>query len=190
MTELIFRGRDRYRPSWGHFAGLCAVLAVQMAVAAYKLGPVGFCWVLGVTVALIGLGLLLAFRSWTTVGAGGITVCWGIGSGRTYPWHEIRWIDVRETRSQYGTSLVPRMFLVSGRRRALPGLHHSELYPAPDFAVEFRRIVAWWELSTDESARVRPPKGLRDRLTPAVIAVVGTVLITVVGGLVLVVLAN
>ncbi|MEU8583714.1 hypothetical protein [Streptomyces abikoensis] len=179
MNELSFRGKDRYRPSWSHFAMLGVVLAAQAVLAASRLGVVGFYWMLGVTAALAGFGFLFAFRSWTTVGAAGITICWGAGRGRTHPWQDIRWIDVRETKSQYGTTLVARITLADGRRRSLPGLQHSNLYPAPDFAVDFQRVVNWWEVSTDRAARVQPPKKTRDRVSPTVAGFVLGLLISV-----------
>lgn len=179
VNELSFRGKDRYRPSWSQFAMLGVVLAAQAALAASQLGVAGLCWLLGGTAALAGLGLSFALRSWTTVGAAGITVCWGTGRGRTHPWQDIRWIDVRETKSQYGTARAARITLADGRRRSLPGLHHSNLYPAPDFDVEFRRVVNWWELSTDRAARFQPPKRMRDRVSPTVAGIVLGILISV-----------
>ncbi|WP_329487807.1 hypothetical protein OG618_14390 [Kitasatospora sp. NBC_01246] len=186
MIELSFRGKDRYRPSWLHLGVLCLVLAVEGVFAAYRLGPAGFGWVLGGTLVLVGLATFVVLRSWTTVDASGITICWGLGRGRTYPWHEIRWIDIRETDNQYGYSLVPRIYLTNGRRRSLPGLQHSDIYPSPDFQVDFQRILNWWELSTDPSIRVQPSKQLRDRVGPMAVGMIAGLLIAVVVGLVFV----
>ncbi|WP_327681818.1 hypothetical protein [Kitasatospora sp. NBC_00458] len=177
MNELIFRGRDRYRPSKALFVLLLAVFVAQGAFAAYRLGPVGGAWLIGGTIALLAPFAYSTVRCWSAVGPAGITVCWGFGRGRTYPWHEIRWIDVRTTTNRGSESLAARMFLTSGRRRALPGLQHSDLYPDPDFDVDFRRVVNWWELNTDEASRVRPPRSLRDRLTPTVLAVLVTAVV-------------
>ncbi|MGV9268539.1 hypothetical protein ACWDRR_28170 [Kitasatospora sp. NPDC003701] len=185
MNELIFRGKDRYRPSWPQLGFLGVLLVAQGALAVFRLGAVGFFWMVGGTAAIVGPALLISRRCWSSVGAAGITICWGIGRrGRTYPWQEIRWIDVRETKSQYGSSFAVRMTMVGGKRRTLPGLQHSDTYPAPDFDEQFHRVVNWWELSTDQAARVRPPKQLRDRLTPTVAGVVAGILIAVVTGLV------
>ncbi|RLU90382.1 hypothetical protein CTZ27_20820 [Streptomyces griseocarneus] len=159
---------------------LCGLLAAQFIIAADRLGAVGFRWLVGVTVAFLGLSLVVTLRSWTTVGTDGITICWGIGRGRTYPWQDIRQIDVRETKNQLGTDLAARITLAGGRRRSLPGLHHSNLHPSPDFDVNFQRVVNWWELSRDQTAQVKPPKRLRDRLTPTVTGILLGLLIMVV----------
>ncbi|MEV5705726.1 PH domain-containing protein [Actinoallomurus sp. NPDC052274] len=180
MNELSFRGKDRYHPSWPHFTALGLGLVVEGGFAFYRLGVVACCWLLLGTVALVGLGISMALRSWTTVGAAGITICWGIGRGRTYSWQEIRWIDVRETKSQYGTALAARITLADGRRRSLPALQHSTRYPDPDFQVDFQRVVNWWELNTESAARFQPPKRLRNRLTPQAIGLILGLLITIV----------
>ncbi|GAA0613225.1 hypothetical protein GCM10010394_48950 [Streptomyces crystallinus] len=143
---------------------------VVEGVAAYvTLGGVGFCWLVGGSIVLLAPLVLLSSRSWSRVGADGITICWGLGGGRTYPWHEIQWIDVRETQGQGSSVSAIRVFLLGGRRRSLPGLYRSATHPAPDFDEQFQRVVDWWELSTDPSARVRPPKRFRDRLTPVTV---------------------
>jgi hypothetical protein len=135
---------------------------------------------MGGTAVLAVLGLCMVLRSWTTVGVAGITICWGIGRGRTYSWQEIRWIDVRETKSQYGRTLAARITLTDGRRRSLPALQHSTPYPDPNFHVDFQRVVNWWELSTDPAARFQPPKKLRDRLTPTMVGLILGLPITVI----------
>ena len=178
MNELRLRGKDRYHPSWPQFAALGLGLAVAGVFAFFRLGVVGFCWLLGGMAALIGLGMFLALRSWTTVGPAGITICWGIGRGRVHPWQEIRWIDVRETKTQYGTSLAVRMTLANGRCRSLPALQHSTWYPDADFQADFRRVVDWWKSSTDPAARSQPPKRLRNRLTPPAVGFILGLLVT------------
>ncbi|MGK5548159.1 hypothetical protein ACSNOH_26015 [Streptomyces sp. URMC 127] len=159
---------------------MAVLLAVEGAAAIVQLGATGFYWLLGGTAVIVGLCFLIAFRSWTTVGAAGITICWGFGRGRTHPWHEIRWIDVRETKAEYGVARVARITLANGRRRSLPALQHSDTYPRPDFDVDFRRVVNWWELSTDQAARVRPPLRKRDRVSPMALGLLLGLLITVV----------
>jgi hypothetical protein len=187
VNELSFRGKDRYHPSWAQFAVLGLGLVVEAAFAFFRLGVVGFCWLLGGTAVFVGLGISVVLRSWTTVGAAGITICWGIGRGRTYSWQEIRWIDVRETKSQYGTSLSARITLADGRRRSLPALQHSTRYPDPDFQADFRRIVNWWKSNTDPAARFEPPKRLRYRLSPTVVGLIlGLLIMVIVGFFVLV----
>lgn len=180
VNELSFRGRDRYHPSWPHVAALGLGLVIEGAVSFSGLGVVGACWLLGGTVLLVGLGISMMLRSSTTVGAAGITICWGIGRGRTHPWHEIRWIDVRETKNNHGTARVARITLANGRRRSLPALQDSTQYPDPDFPVNFQRVVTWWEFSTDPAARVQPPKRVRHWVTPQVAGLILGVLITVV----------
>ncbi|GAA4485317.1 hypothetical protein GCM10023191_009830 [Actinoallomurus oryzae] len=180
VNELSFRGRDRYRPSFPQFAGLGVVVIIEGVFAYLRLGVVGFCWLLLGTAVLVGLGISLGRRSWTTVGTAGITICWGIGRGRTYSWQEIRWIDVRETKSQYGTSLSARITLANGKRRSLPALQHSTQYPDPDFQADFRRVVDWWKSNTDPAARFEPPKRLWNRLTPRTAGFILGLLITVI----------
>ncbi|MCX4753847.1 hypothetical protein [Kitasatospora purpeofusca] len=177
MDELIFRGRDRYRPSWSQLLILLVLLVAQGFAAAHGLGAKGFLWLAGGTLALSGLGLWVTVRSWSRVGPEGITICWGFGRGRTYPWDRIRWIDVRTVDAQGGTSSQVRMFIANGRRRALPGLLHSDLYPSPDFDEQFHRVRNWWELSTEASARVEPVRRFRDRITVTVAAVLATLVI-------------
>jgi hypothetical protein len=180
VNELSFRGKDRYHPSWSVFAGLGLAVVIEGVWAFVRLGAVGFCLLLGGTVVFAGLGLSIVLRSWTTVGVAGITICWGLGRGRTYSWQEIRWIDVRETNSRYGRTFVARITLADGRRRSLSALQDSTQYPDPDFHVDFQRVVKWWELSTDPAARFQPPKKLRYRLTPTAIGLILGLLITVI----------
>jgi hypothetical protein len=183
VHELSFRGKDRYHPSWPHFGVLVIGLLVEGVFSFSRLGVVGFCWLLGATIALVGLGYCVVVRSWTGVGTAGITICWGIGRGRTYPWREIRWIDVRETNSRYGTALSARVTLTNGRRRALPALQDSTRYPDPEFRRNFRRVVDWWTSSTDPAERFQPPARRRYRLTPAAAGfIVGLLTVVVVIG--------
>lgn len=187
MKELSFLGKDRYRPIWPVLLILGLVLIGEAVYAFYRLGGVvGSCWLVGVTAASVGLGIGAAFRSWTTVGPAGITVCRGIGRrGHTYPWQEIRWIDVRETNSRYGTFLVARITVANGRRRSLPALRHGGMYPQPTFHADFRQVLKWWELSTDPAARFLPPETLLSRLAPRMLGVILVLLIAVGVGLVM-----
>lgn len=156
------------------------LLAVEGFGSYVQFGAMVFAWVMGGTMAVLGPILVLAYRSWSRVGAYGITISWGLGKGRTYSWREIRWIDVRETKAQGSVAHAVRIFVEGGRRRSLPGLARSNEHPAPDFDENFRRVVDWWELSTDQAARVQPPKQFRDRLTPTVVGLVVAPVVLVV----------
>ncbi|MEU9044870.1 MULTISPECIES: PH domain-containing protein [unclassified Kitasatospora] len=181
MNELIFRGKDLFRPSWSNLGPLLVVIVLQLVFGGMKLGTWGALWLVLGTLVLAVPAFVLSWRCWSRVGGDGVTVCWGVGRGRTYPWHEVRWIDVRETKSNGSTSYAARIHLTDGRRRSLPGLQTSAIYPAADFEVNFRRLVNWWEYSTDATQRVKPAKQFRDRLTPTVIGVlVGIVVVVVV----------
>jgi PH (Pleckstrin Homology) domain-containing protein len=184
VDELSFRGKDRYRPSWPQFAVLGLALVGGGVFTFFRLGAEGFVWLLGGMVVFVGLGISLALFSWTTVGAAGITICRGIGRGRTYSWQEIRWVDVRETKNQYETYLTARITLADGRRRSLPALQHSTQYPDPHFYGDFQRVVNWWRASTDPAARFLPPARLRNRLNPTAIGIIVGLLIAVVVGFV------
>ncbi|WP_030231714.1 hypothetical protein [Streptomyces sp. NRRL S-350] len=186
MNELIFRGKDLFRPSWSNLLPLLLVIAVQLVLGTRRLGTLSTVWLVLGTVAAAGLAFTLSWRSWSRVGADGVTVCWGVGAGRTYPWHEVRWVDVRETKANGTASYAARVFLTDGRRRSLPGLATSPIYPAADFDVNVQRVVNWWEYSTHPTQRVKPPKQFRDRLTPMVIGVLATVVICAVGFVVIV----
>lgn len=87
---------------------------------------------------------------------------------------------MHEVRGNHGTWLAARITLVNGRRRSLPAVQDSPYYPDPDFGVNFRQVVNWWEMSTDPSARFQMPKRLRDRLSPRVVGVVLGLLIAAV----------
>ncbi|WP_406194853.1 hypothetical protein OH807_06125 [Kitasatospora sp. NBC_01560] len=160
-------------------------MLVEGAAAVSQFGMVGASWILGGTIVLLTPLALVGSRGWSRIGADGITICWGLGRGRTYPWHAIRWIDKRKTQSQDGSAYAVRMFLEGGRRRSLPGLYHSALHPADDFDEQFQRVVNWWELSTDPAGRVQPQKQFRDRLTPVVIGAVVVIVVAAVVALVI-----
>ncbi|MGW2540920.1 hypothetical protein ACWC5I_08600 [Kitasatospora sp. NPDC001574] len=78
------------------------------------------------------------------------------------------------------------MFLRGGRRRSLPGLQHSDMYPDPEFGADYRRVVDRWELSTDQGARVRPPRSLRDRISPVMLGFILAVVFAVVAAAVMI----
>ncbi|MFG3349111.1 hypothetical protein ACGF1Z_29140 [Streptomyces sp. NPDC048018] len=172
MIELSFRARERLRPQKSLVVLAVVAVSVEGVAAFVQLRPPAFSLLTGGIIALVVPVILLSLRSWSRVGADGITICWGLGRGRTYPWREIRWIDVRETKGTYGSTYAVRMFVEGGRRRSLPGLYRSDTYPAPDFEEQFQQVVAWWELSTDQAARIRPSRQVRDLLTPTVLGLV------------------
>jgi hypothetical protein len=177
VKELVFRGKDRYRPGPG-FAGAGVALVIQGVIGYTRLGAVGMCWLVGLSAAALVVGLGAAFRSSTKVGPAGITIFWGLGfRGRTYPWRKIRWIDVRETRSGYGTFLSAQITLANGRVRRLPALRHTSQYPQPTFYSDFRRVVEWWEQSTDPAARFRPRESLVSKLAPPMLVTLLVLLI-------------
>ncbi|GGY13125.1 hypothetical protein [Streptomyces xanthochromogenes] len=176
MDELSFRGPGQVRVSRTHFVWAAVGVLVEAIGAYVQLGAVGMCWLVGATVVFLGLPILSWLRSRCTVGVDGIFICWGLGRGRTYPWREIRWIDVRETKGNAGsTALAVRIFTTSGRRRSLPGLQHNGVYPSPSFHADYARVVRWWERSTEVEARVRPTKQARDWFSPAVVGVLLTI---------------
>ncbi|MFJ9444521.1 hypothetical protein ACIRRH_21965 [Kitasatospora sp. NPDC101235] len=172
MNELIFRGKDLFRPSWSTFAVPLLALAVETVIGYVKLGAFGMTLLLAGTVLIAVPAWILVLRSWSRVGADGITVNWGLGSGRTYAWQEVRWIDVRETKGNGTATYAARIHLAGGRRRSLPGLSSSTMYPGRNFEADFRRLLDWWKHSTDPAQRVQPQKQFRDRLTPTVVGVV------------------
>ncbi|MBZ4318923.1 PH domain-containing protein [Streptomyces huiliensis] len=189
MNELIFRGKDRYRPSGGRLVVILLIFTGELAALERQAGAVGFRWALAGTAVLIVFAVLYARRCRTVVGSAGITTSSGLGRGRTYPWHEIRWIDVREIGVGAEKTRAVRVTLADGRRRTLHGLHHSYFYPAPDFDVAYRQVVNWWESATGPADRGRPPLRWRDRVTPRVFGMIlGAVLVVV--GLVVVLLGS
>ncbi|MFJ9844054.1 hypothetical protein ACIRYZ_27050 [Kitasatospora sp. NPDC101155] len=184
MNELVFRGKDMFRPSWSHLSVVLLALAALEGVTVLKLGVAAMYWISSGTLALALPAFVVAWRSWSRAGADGVTVCWGIGSGRTYPWQEIRWIGVRESKGNGTRSYAARIFLVDGRRRSLPGLQTSTLYPIEEFQTNVQRVLDWWESSTPGAERVQPRKQVRDWITPqvagvllAVVLIVATVLV-------------
>jgi hypothetical protein len=188
VDELSFRGKERFRGvSWRGLAATGTGLLVEGAFAFFRLGFVWFCCRFGGTLAFVAACFGVAQRSMTTVGADGITISWGLGDRRTYPWHEIRWLYVWEGSAGHGTSLVAKMVLADGRERYLPAVAASSVYPSPDFHADFQRVVRWWEAATAPSERFRPPA--RRRVSPqawgmilGVVITVGVVLGVVVAG--------
>jgi hypothetical protein len=179
--ELSFRGRDRSRISWSRASGVLAFMAIELALLMIRVGFVGSCWILGATVALFGLGFVLTRRSRTTVGAEGISISWGFGRGRRYPWADIRWIEVNETRGRTGTVQTVRITLADSRRRSLPALANSAMYPDGHFELNVARVMTRWRANTTGESRYRPPEKWYQRLSPNAWGyLVGAVILVVV----------
>jgi hypothetical protein len=178
VNELTFRGKDRYRGvTWRGVAAAGAGLLVEGVFAFVKLGFGWFCCLFGGTLAFVAVLFAVAQRSMTTVGADGITIRWGFGDRRTYPWHQIRWVYVWQGTGEHSTSLAAKMVLADGRERYLPALAANSVYPSPGFPADFQEVVRWWEASTDPAERFRPP--VRRRSSPQVWGLILGVAITV-----------
>lgn len=164
--ELRFLGRDCYRLSRSNAGVVVAGLLGEQVFSVIRLGFVGSCWMLAGTVALVGCCLVPLRRSRTSVGAEGISISWGFGRGRTYPWTEIRWVEVHETRNGNGTAQTVRITLADSRRRSLPAVQNSTIYPDRGFEMNVARIMTRWHAHTTEAARYKPPEKWRQRLSP------------------------
>ncbi|MFE4515720.1 PH domain-containing protein [Kitasatospora sp. NPDC056783] len=183
MNELIFRGKDRLSPDWADLALLLMIVTVELVAGRGKfdlgLGPMIL--LVGGTVALVAGSRLVALRSWVRVGADGVTICRGLGRGRTYPWEQIAWLDVAEFRGRGGTvTRVARIHTTEGRRRWLSTLTNSDLSTSESFDSDVRRVADWWKHSTRADRRVQPEKRLRDRITPMRAGVLGAVVMAAV----------
>ncbi|MER7705221.1 hypothetical protein ABTX81_20290 [Kitasatospora sp. NPDC097605] len=177
MDELTFRSKDRYRWSW-YFAIVVGVAAATTgARVVHDFGPTALYWAIGGT-AVLALPRLLAPSPWSTVGAAGITIRGGLRRARTYPWHEIRWIEVYELDSRFGDFRTLQIHFANGRSRFLSGLVQDRSHPSPDFEEQVWRVRNRWQLSTDPAARVRPPQKFLD--LPAS-QLVGLVVLLLVG---------
>ncbi|MFG2907595.1 PH domain-containing protein [Kitasatospora sp. NPDC048286] len=167
MNETIFRGRDLVRPTG--VAMLFLVLAVEVAFGLFAMTDVGTVLLVSLTLAMTVPFLFSTLRSWTRVGADGITVNRGFGSGRTYPWQQIVWVEVRRYPAGDSFSYALRIHLADGRRRLLPGLAADKYHSAAEFVANADQIFDWWEQSTDPARRVEPRVRLWDALSPLVI---------------------
>ncbi|WP_328956007.1 hypothetical protein [Kitasatospora purpeofusca] len=184
MDELTFRSKDRFRWSW-HFAALVGVAAAAAgARAVHDFGAAGLAWAIGGTAALALPALLLRGR-WSTVGPSGITFHRPLARhGRTYPWHEIQWLEVYATDRRFGEFRTLQVHFADGRSRFLNGLVQDRTHPSPGFDTDVRRVRNWWELNTDASARVEPVRQFRDRITVTVAAVLATLVIAAVAAVI------
>ncbi|WP_405005332.1 hypothetical protein OHV13_14880 [Kitasatospora purpeofusca] len=172
MDELIFRSKDRFHWSW-YFAALVGVATTATgARVVHDFGAAGLAWAIGGTAALAAPSLLLRGR-WSTVGPSGITFHRPLARrGRTYPWHEIRWLEVYGTGRRFGEFRTLQVHFADGRSRFLDGLVQDRTHPSPGFDADVRRVRNWWELSTDPTGRVRPPKKFLDLPTSRLVGLV------------------
>ena len=76
MKELTFRGKDRYRQlSRMPLVVLAFGLIVGGSSVVFRLGnPAVTCWMMGAGAAVVSFGIFIVLRSWTRVGAAGITI--------------------------------------------------------------------------------------------------------------------
>lgn len=155
------------------------MVALEAAGAADDLGAWLY-WLLGLAAVWNVFNIVMRLRSSTVVDATGITIRRGIGRGRTYAWEDIRWVDVRDSEGEGVRVRDARITLSNGRRRRLPGLHDSTLFPARDFDDVYRQVVNWWEMSTDPAMRGQPSWVMPASLAPTALGVVLGLLVTVV----------
>lgn len=187
VCELIFRGKDRIRPSWRVFSVVGLVLIVRAIIG--HVGVVGLCLLAGLTAAVVGLGIGAARRGGAGPGSGRKeSPSAGASGGVVEPFLGRR-SDGSTSWESSGAHLgcAARITLANGRRLRLPALASTSAYPQPTFPEDFRRVVAWWEFSTDPAARFQPRLTLRTRLAPympgvtiALLIVVGVVIAQVV----------
>lgn len=181
VNETIFRGRDLFHPRG--LAALFLVLAVEVAFGLFALTGAGTVLLVSLTLAITVPFLFVTLRAWTRVGADGITVSRGLGPGRTHPWPQVRWVEVRRYPAGDQYSYALRIHLADGRRRLLPGLAADRYHSAAEFAAGVRQVVDWWEHSTDPAQRVEP-RARRRRTVPAT-TVIGLLLGGLLGAVVL-----
>ncbi|MFG2916895.1 PH domain-containing protein [Kitasatospora sp. NPDC048298] len=167
MNETIFRGRDLVRPAG--VAMLFLVLTVEVAFGLFAMTDVGTVLLVSLTLAMTVPFLFSTLRSWTRVGADGITVNRGFGSGRTYPWQQIAWVEVRRYPAGDSFSYALRIHLADGRRRLLPGLAADKYHSAAEFMANADQVFDWWEQSTDPARRVAPRVRLRNKVSTTLV---------------------
>ncbi|WP_327287719.1 hypothetical protein [Streptomyces sp. NBC_01198] len=170
--ELTFWGRDQFRNAqWSTIIPMLAGLLIEGALSFLQLGAVAAGWLMGGTLALLGLIVVSVCRRRTTFSTAGVTICAGFGRGRTHPWQDIRWVGVHRESNQHGDYALLRVTFANGRTRSLPGLGRSTLHPVPDFEANCRKVIRWWEASTDPSMRFHPQgKNWLYRKTPEELA--------------------
>ncbi|MET8546084.1 PH domain-containing protein [Kitasatospora sp. NPDC004799] len=153
MEEMIFRQKDVAQPAALPMLALVAV--APLALGLLKLTALGTVLLFALSLTIV-VPALAALRSWSRVGADGITVCRGFGPGRTYAWEEIRWIGVRRYDAPGATNHAVRIHLADGRRRSLPGLSTDGRRRTASFAANCHQVQAWWEQSTEPDRRIEP----------------------------------
>ncbi|MFF0410577.1 hypothetical protein ACFYUY_09065 [Kitasatospora sp. NPDC004745] len=165
MDELRFRGGD-LTFAWRRLWLPAGLIGVQTVIATMRNGAEGLGWTAAALAVVIPASVLLLKRCWTEAGEDGIRIYRGLGRVHGYPWGEVRWIAVRHQSGGGGGMTSVRITLVDGRRRTLPGLQESTLYPRPGFDADLARLRASWERHVDPSFRLGPPprEPLRRRL--------------------------
>ncbi|MFE7192789.1 hypothetical protein [Kitasatospora sp. NPDC057541] len=177
MDELTFRSKDRYHWSWSFAIWFGMAAAIAGARVVYDLGTTTLLWMTG-GIAVLSVPRLVARDSWSTVGPAGITIHGPVRRrGRTYPWQDVRWMEVYETESRFGPCRMLQIHFANGRSRFLTGLVQDHSHPSPDFDEQVWRVRNWWHLSTEPAARVRPPKKFLDLPTSQLVALVAIVVI-------------
>ncbi len=172
MDELTFRSKDRLHWSWPFAALVGVAAAVAGTRVGRDFGAADLAWAIGGTAALALPSLLLRER-WSTVGPAGITFHRPLARrGRTYPWHEIRWLEVYGTDRRFGEFRTLQVHFADGRSRFLNGLVQDRTHSSPGFDADVRRVRNWWELSTDPAGRVRPAKKFLDLPTSQLVGLV------------------
>ncbi|MEV7599515.1 hypothetical protein AB0O91_19260 [Kitasatospora sp. NPDC089797] len=154
MNELRFRGGDVKADRRRLLVSL-TIFTIQLAALVMHAGWGQGVWMIGASAVLLPTVIALLRRGWTVVGDDGIRVSWGLGRVRSYPWRKIRWMAAQH-HLQGGTTSV-RITLTDGRRRTLPGINKSFVYPDPHFESKLAQIRARWERQDDESFRLGPP---------------------------------
>jgi hypothetical protein len=148
--------------------GIQLVALSLTALTSYQVEHHLTSWALLAAVAAVAANAIRARRRRITVGRAGIVASWGFGHGRTYPWHEIRWISAVDYQVQGTPARAVRITLADGRTRTLPLLHHSTVYPNPRFETDYLRVIRWWHAGTEPTDRIQPPppEQPKKRLSP------------------------
>jgi hypothetical protein len=152
VQEQMFESRGGRRINYWLLAVPCVVPLIQLARATAGQGVlVAVVWT-GPVAVLSAVLFLMARRGWTRVGADGITICRGLGSGRTVPWREVSRVEIRHgSLNAAGSARSIRIHLANGKRRYLPGLTTTGLVQDPQFDAKAAAVMAWWEQGTRRS---------------------------------------
>ncbi len=166
---MIFRQRDLIRPS--AYAALALVPTAALGFGFLELTALGTVLLGTLSLVLLAPALVKGLRSYSRVGADGITIGWGFGPGRTHSWQQIRWVGVQGYGAGGQSTYVVQVHLADGRRRSLPGLHTGPYHQATDFVANAHRVSDYFEASTDPARRVEPQGRSEDWVTPLLIGI-------------------